>query len=336
MADDRTLLRIAHLYYRERLTQQEVAARVGLGRVTVGRLLNEAMERGLVRIEIRHPLARVTELEVEVQRRFSLTDVVIAATPDVDDPAVHLDAVAAAAADYLAGLRPTPDTLGVSWGRTMHAIAGRMRPGWASGVPVVQLNGAVSRSATPTYADQIATDIAVRGGGQAHLLSSPAIVDRAEIREVLESDSAVSATLELARMADVAIFGLGAISERSVLVESGYLDRAQVDDLVAAGTVGDVLSRFITADGTIADPEIDARTCGLPLTSLARKRRSIGVAVGTEKVAVTRAAASAGWVNALVLDEVLAEALLAAGPVAPGAPAPARSRSVAGEADDAR
>jgi NAD(P)-dependent dehydrogenase (short-subunit alcohol dehydrogenase family) len=36
------------------------------------------------------------------------------------------------------------------------------------------------------------------------------------------------------------------------------------------------------------------------------------------------------------IGQALAEALLAAGPVAPGAPAPARSRSVAGEADDAR
>ncbi|MGX6449615.1 sugar-binding transcriptional regulator [Patulibacter sp. S7RM1-6] len=333
MADDRTLLRIAHLYYREGLTQQEVAARVGIGRVTVGRLLNEALQRGLVRIEIRHPLARLTELEVEVQRRFALADVVIAQAPDVDDPGVRLDAVAAAAADYLATLRPQPTTLGVSWGRTMHAIAGRMARGWASGVPVVQMNGAVSRSERPTYADQIAQDFAVRGGGMAHLLSAPAIVDRAETREVLEADSAVSTTLELARMADVAIFGLGTISEESVLVESGYLDRAQVDDLVAAGTVGDVLSRFITADGSIADPEIDARTCGLPLTELARKRRSIGVAVGVEKLAITRAAASAGWANALVIDEALAEALLAAGPVATDA-APTDPAEL--EADDAR
>lgn len=332
MTDDRTLLRIAHLYYREGLTQQEVAARVGIGRVTVGRMLNEALQRGLVRIEIRHPLARLTELEVEVQRAFSLTDVVIAQTPDVDDPAVHLDAVAAAAADLLTSLRPQPTTLGVSWGRTMHAISRRLEHGWSSGVPVVQMNGAVSRSETPTYADQIATDFAVKGGGQAHLLSSPAIVDRAEIREVLESDSAVSATLELARMADVAIFGLGAISERSVLVESGYLDRAQVDDLIAAGTVGDVLSRFVTADGTLADVEIDARTCGLPLTELARKRRAIGVAVGVEKTAITRAAASAGWINALVIDEALAEALLEAGPVAAKDAAPATAE----EATDAR
>jgi deoxyribonucleoside regulator len=332
MTDDRTLLRIAHLYYREGLTQQEVAARVGIGRVTVGRMLNEALQRGLVRIEIRHPLARLTELEVEVQRTFSLTDVVIAQTPDVDDPAVHLDAVAAAAADLLKTLRPQPTTLGVSWGRTMHAISRRLERGWSDGVPVVQMNGSVSRSETPTYADQIATDFAVKGGGQAHLLSSPAIVDRAEIREVLESDSAVSATLELARMADVAIFGLGAISERSVLVESGYLDRAQVDDLRAAGTVGDVLSRFVTADGTIADEEIDARTCGLPLTELARKRRSIGVAVGVEKTAITRAAASAGWINALVIDEALAEALLEAGPVAAAQSVP----ETAEEATDAR
>jgi deoxyribonucleoside regulator len=323
MTDDRLLLRVAHLYYRSGLTQQEVAARLGLGRVKVSRLLTEAMQRGIVRIEIAHPLARLTELEYEVQRRYALDEVVVAAAPEIDDPALRVEAVAQAAADLLAGLAPPPRILGVSWGRTMYALAQHVRPGWASGVPVVQLNGSVSRSQRPTHAHRIAARLAETADAMAHLLAGPAIVERAAIREALESDRGIAATLEIARAADVAVFSLGAIAEDSVLVESGYLEPADVDRLRRAGAVGDLLSRFIAGDGRIVDPELDARTFGLPLSELPRKRRSIGVAAGREKTAIARAAVAGGYVNTLVIDELIAHDLLAAEPdsaeVAPSA-----------------
>ncbi|HEY8582793.1 MAG TPA: sugar-binding domain-containing protein, partial [Capillimicrobium sp.] len=253
-----------------------------------------------------------------------LADVVVAATAyesPLDDHDLPLQAVATAAASYLRDLRPAPHRLGVSWGRTMHALASRMEDGWAAGVEVVQLNGGVSRSSTPTHADAIAARLAETGGGAAHLLAAPAIVERAEIRRALESDRAVAESLELARGADVAIFSLGALSADSVLAQSGYLAREEIDDLTARGCAGDLLSRFIGPGGGICDEGLDARTIGLPLEALAEKRRSIGVAVGVGKAAIARAAVAGGYVNALVVDEELAQQLLepaapAAGPLA--------------------
>lgn len=312
--DERLLLRAASLYYRAGLTQQEVAARLGISRVKVSRLLAEAMQRGIVRVEIEHPLARVTELEVEVQRRFALADVAVATAPDFDAPALGLDATARAAAEFLADLRPSPQILGISWGRTMFAVAQHMKAGWADGVPIVQLNGSVSRSQQQTYGEQIAERFAATAGSMAHRLVGPAIVERAETAEVLRRDRGLAATLEIARAADVAVFSLGAISEESVLVESGYLDRDEISALVGAGAVGDVLSHFIAADGRLVDAQLEARTLGLELEALPRKRRTIGVAAGVEKTAITRAAVLGGYVNCLVIDEAIAQALLSDAP----------------------
>jgi deoxyribonucleoside regulator len=310
LVDDRLLLRAASLYYRANLTQQEVASRLGVSRVKVSRLLSEAMQRGIVQVEITHPLARVTDLEYEVQRRFSLADVTVATTPDFDAPALGLDSTARAAAEYLADLEPAPQILGISWGRTMSAVARHMRAGWGAGVAVVQLNGSVSLSQHMTSGDQIAERMASTAGGKAHRLAGPAIAERAETCDALNGDRTVAATLELGRAADVAIFSLGAICEDSVLVESGYLDPQEIAALRGAGAVGDVMSRFITTDGRLADPALDARTFGIELSALHRKRRSIGVAAGLEKTAITRAAVVGGYVNALVVDEAIAEALL--------------------------
>lgn len=309
MADDRLLLRVAHLYYRVGLTQQEIAGRLGTSRVRASRLLAEAMQRGIVRVEIDHPLARLTELESELQSRYSLVEVVVAADPEIDDPALRLDATARAAAALLPEL--VPQILGVSWGRTMFSFAQHVQDGWATGVPVVQLNGAVTRSQRPTFGDRVVQRLAEKSSAVAHRFAAPAIVARAETREAFEADRAVAATLEIARAADVAIFSLGAIGDDSVLVDSGYLDADDVRALRGAGAVGDVVSRFIAEDGRLVDPDLDARTIGLPLHDLARKRRSVGVASGRNKTAITRAAILGGYVNTLVVDESIATALMA-------------------------
>lgn len=312
MSDEQLLFRVAYLYYTRDLTQQQVADRIGVARVKVSRLLTEARQRGIVRIEVQHPLVRLAELEYELRNRYGLVDAVVAAQPPDarEDPQLQLDGVATAAANYLGSLYPEPRRVGVSWGRTMYALAERMEPGWADGVEVVQLNGTVSRSSAPTHADNIAATLAKTGRGVAHLLAAPAIVDRPEIREAFESDRTIVESLELARAVEVAIFSLGALSRDSVLVQSGYLDQKKVEELAHHGCVGDVLSRFVTADGKICDEDLDARTIGLRLTDLTAKRRSIGVAAGLAKVDIARAALTGGLINTLVVDEDLARRLL--------------------------
>ena len=74
--DDRLTVRAAYLYYRLDLTQAQVADRLGVGRVKVGRLLASAHDRRIVTIDIRHPLTRLTEMEVDLETRFGLRDVV--------------------------------------------------------------------------------------------------------------------------------------------------------------------------------------------------------------------------------------------------------------------
>ena len=65
-----------------------------------------------------------------------------------------LDSVAQAAARILAGLgRPL---IGVSWGRTMSAVAHRLPPFWNEGVEVVLLNGAMNIRSPSTRTNNVA------------------------------------------------------------------------------------------------------------------------------------------------------------------------------------
>ncbi|MEV5712076.1 sugar-binding transcriptional regulator [Actinoallomurus sp. NPDC052274] len=306
------LLRVAEMYYEGDLTQEQIGRALHLTRWKVGRMLAEARAAGIVRIQIVHPRHRRHALERALTQRYGLRDAVVVPADDIADDVELRDRVASAAAQYLADLRPAPRTLGVSWGRTLDAVAGHIPSGWARGVHVVQVNGGLSRSRRPTSASDMASRIAHHGGGTVTLLPVPAIVEQDATRAALESERSVADVLELARHCGAYLFSPGALTHDSVLVESGYLTSADVDALAAAGSVGDVVGRFIDANGQVVREDLDRRTLGVALEDLRAGTSSIAVAAGAAKHRVCHAIVASGICNVLVTDHRTADHLLEA------------------------
>jgi deoxyribonucleoside regulator len=310
-SDELLSVRAAELYYEDVKTQDEIGSLLGITRWKVGRLLAQARELGIIRIEIVHPRARRLPLERELRERFGLNDaVVVPVPPEISTLQLR---VAEAAADYLQALRPVPKTLGVSWGRTLDDIGASLPEGWARGVDVVQINGGVSLNRRASTAATTAVTIARRGGGHATLLPSPAILERRETRFAIEADRTVAGVLDLAASASVYLYSAGVASASSVLVESGYLSPDDVAELVRKGAVGDVVGRYIDANGNIVDPGLDERTVGLGLDQLRSATTSIAVIAGEAKHHVARAVASSSLCTVLVTDEETALAVLEEG-----------------------
>ncbi|WP_193596271.1 sugar-binding transcriptional regulator [Microbacterium sp. YJN-G] len=308
MDDELLMVRVAELSYDENKTQDEIGALLGISRWKVGRLLVHARERGIVRIEIVHPRARRLAVERALVERFGLKDAVVVPAPD--EPGAVLERVTRAAADLLAALRPVPRTLAVSWGRTLTAIAEVLPDGWAHGVTVVQANGGVSLNRRSGGAASVAVTIAQRGAGQAVLLPSPAILERVETKLAIEADRTVAAILDQAAHAGTFLFTAGPCDPTSAHVENGYLEAEDVIELARRGAVGDVLGRYIDAEGNIVDPELDARTVGIDLERLRSADRSIFVTAGAAKHDIARTVVSTGLCSVLVTDETTAQALL--------------------------
>ncbi|QFY06577.1 sugar-binding transcriptional regulator [Nonomuraea phyllanthi] len=310
MSEDDQLYQVSVRYYENGETQEQIAHALHLTRWKVGRMLAEAREAGIVRIEVLHPRSRVRTLERSLRERFGLRDaIVVASGGSVDDEQVR-DRVAAAGADRLAETRPVPRLIGVSWGRTLDRLAGGLAPGWATGVNVVQINGALSRSRQPSSAHSMASQIAHHGGGTATLLAAPAILQQQSTRAVLESDRAIADVLALAARADLFLFSPGGMGSDSVLVDTGQIDEDDLDRLARAGAVGDVLGRFIDARGRIVDPDLDGRTLGLSLDVLRSAITSVALVSGVAKRAVCRAVVTSGLCDVLITDDQNATHLL--------------------------
>lgn len=303
---DDLMVQVAKLYYDLEKTQSEISKETGLTRWQVSRLLREARDCGVVRIDIVAHSARVPALEVALQRRFGLREALVLEVDDDD----ALNVVTQAAAHYLCNLQPMPALIGVSWGRTLTKMAQWLVPRWNEGVNVVLLNGAINTRCTGEPNHNVAERFAQAARGQATLLPVPAILGHVHTRQALEQDPVIAQVMQLGEDAPVACFSLGELSDHSVLMESGYIDRPLLEELERLGAVGDIMGRFIGMDGEPVLPELDARTLGLRLSALREKPWSIAVCVGAHKHRVVHASVKAGYVNVLATDAATARYLL--------------------------
>jgi deoxyribonucleoside regulator len=300
------MVRVAQLYHGMHLSQAEVGERLGLSRFQVGRLLDRAVAETIVRIEVVHPAARLVELEDRLVERFRLraaavADVPVASAVEAADDLAR-DAVAEVAVGLLAAHRPV-GAIAVSWGRTMLAVARRLPVGWTETTEIVQLNGAASRSTVPTKAPEILERFAATTGATFRGLAAPAIVGSPELRDALLADPAIRETIDVARSAPSAVFGLGIPAHDSPHLASGFVDETEQAKLRERGAVGDVIGRFLDADGQIAWRKLDRRTVGLGLDDLGRKPFRMGIAAGAERGPIALAALRAGVVNVLACDD---------------------------------
>src|SRR6218665_448288 len=214
------------------------------------------------------------------------------------------------AAGYMASWQERLQLGGVSWGRTMSAMARWLPVGWNEGVHVVLLNGAANLRDNDGPSHNVAERFAQAAKGTATLLPVPAIVGSSKTRQVLEEDPVIGAVMRLGRETTVACVGIGSLSERSVLVQSGYMDADSLQALLKAGAVGDILGRFIDEEGHIVSPDFDARAIGLSPALLRDKAHAIGVSGGKAKHRAVKACLLARYINVLVTDEATANYLL--------------------------
>lgn len=310
--DDEELLAVkaAALYYDDDKTQDEIGLILHLTRWKVGRLIALAKSRGFIKIEIVHPRARRLPLERKLQEKFHLRDAVV--VPDFGAEGVDelQSRVSLAAAEYLTSVRPVPRVLGISWGRTLHDVAAHLKDGWGNGVNVVQINGGVSLNRRASSAADTAAVIAHKAGGSVSLLPSPAILEQLSTKNAIEADRTVAQVLDAGRTASAYLFSAGVADASSVLVGSGYLSSADIDLLISKGAVGDVVGRFIDADGNVVDTALDERTVGIGLDEIRSGKASIAVIAGPAKRDICRAVVTSGLCSVLVTDERNAEYVL--------------------------
>ncbi len=313
MREDRALMaKAADLYYVRGLTQQRIALRLGVSRPTVSRLLDRARVLGIVRIELAAPEDGHQELERGLEDVFALREAVVV-TGRSESPVATRHLLGEAAAAYLTRTLKGRERIGISWGTTLAAVIGALRPRRLR-TTVVPLVGGIGRVASEIHANDLARRLAAVHAGEVHLLHAPAIVARPAVRDALLSDPHIAGVLAQARDVQLALVGIGALVPSSTLVQSRYFSVEELGALKRRGAVGDICTRSFTHDGEPVDPSLDARILAIDLQDIRRIPTVIAVAGGLEKADAIVGALRGRLVDVLVTDHLAARAILRAAP----------------------
>jgi DNA-binding transcriptional regulator LsrR (DeoR family) len=305
------LVKIATLFYVDKLTQTEIAERLRMSRFRVARLLQEASDRGVVTITICEPSSTAVYLERELERRFGLRQAIVV-QPHARDDSVIKRALGRAAAALLENVLTERDVLGVSWGTTVKEVAEALRPRPALNIHVVQITGGLNQVAVGVNAPEVTRRIAEAFRGKSHLLHAPAILDKSSVRDGLLADSNVRQTVALFDRVSVALVGIGAFAPKatSTLVRAGCIGARDVAELVSSNVVGDVFSHFFDIDGKERDGRLANRLMAMSLDQIRRVPYVIGIAGGQDKVRAVLGALRGRLISALVTDNGTAEGVV--------------------------
>jgi deoxyribonucleoside regulator len=309
-ASPASLARVAMLYYREGLTQEEIARRVGVSRASVANWLRLAREQNIVEIRIQGESFATSPLARAMADRLSLADAYVAHN-DLDPlpPDAMLDRTARLGAQAMRDLLGENDCLGVAWGETVLRIAQAFPLAQMPGLMVHQLVG--SMYAQHLFAaETCAIEIARRLGAGCRTLHAPAVLSSAELAERLRREPVIASQLaEFARLTK-ALFSVGDVSDRTTLVTAGIATVGEVAWYRERGAAGVLAGHFIDGDGRVMEGPLGDRMIGIAPEVLRAVPVRMLVVSGPEKLAATRAAIRGGYVTHLVIDEPGAHALL--------------------------
>jgi deoxyribonucleoside regulator len=305
------IVKIASLYYKEQLNQEEIAKKLKVSKYQVNRILMKALDSGIVQITILDSSTGVSNLEDQMEKRFELKRAIVIENSGLSD--VELKSkLGSAAADYLQEIIKDGDVIGVSWGTTVNEVINHLPSSINKHVQVVQITGGSHQLSVDLNCHDLTRRLAKRFEVEPHLLYAPALLDSKELYDLLIHEKSIRSTFDYFDKVTIALCGIGSIFPdiMSCIISTGDINDSDFKGLKEKGAVGDIFSYFFDESGKICDTDLKDRIFSIPVDTLKKVPYSIGVAGGKIKAEAMLGAIRGKYVNILITDSTAAERML--------------------------
>ena len=313
MAEERTRLDLAYeaalLYYNDGRTMDAVAARLGVSRPTVSRLLGLARQQGIVQIHVRSPERS------SLSRDLSALTGVKAVSVPMHGNVTHmrrLQRLCEVAAPVVGGAIEDKTNLGIAWGTTTSTLSSYIQPKDVHSVNVIQLNGAANSATSGIlHTGGVLERFAEAFGARMHFFPVPTYFDYVETKQAMWRERSIRLARSMVGACSVAVFSVGAFTAEvpSQVYSGGYLSPEEIRELRADDVVGDVCTVLLREDGSWKDIELNERATGPTPEGLQKIPRRICIAAGEGKAAAVAGAVRAKAMTDLIVDDALAAEL---------------------------
>ncbi|QWA12920.1 DNA-binding transcriptional regulator [Sodalis ligni] len=302
---------VARAYFIDRKTKSQIADEMAISRFRVARILDNAIERGLVKFVIAEQEEIDIALSQQLTKKFGLNQAVVLAGPDLPASALtqQLGILGAAAVEEL--LMPGM-SVGVASGRVLSAVADALTH--LPVLDVVQAAGAQPGMEFSHNSIELIHRIATISGGKAHPIYIPMWVDNEETARNLLREPSVAAVHERYNHLDVLITGIGSWNPPASCMFTTFPDdwRRQV---LAAGVCADICTTIVDKRGRVVPSPLDRLSLSMRDEQVRNVPEVVAIAGGQEKYVAIAASLIGKWVTTLITDAGTARYLLALDPM---------------------
>jgi DNA-binding transcriptional regulator LsrR (DeoR family) len=295
------------MYHVEGMTQNAIADALGIGRVTVVRLLADARAMHEVRISISRDIAGLTELEFELQRRFGVKEAVVAplSSPDAD-PVLP---IGAATGEYVSRLLRNDMKIGLGWGRTLINTLPFVQEKQLANLSVVSLLGGITK-ARQYNPSEFAWQFSRIFQADCYLIAAPAFVDSPDTKRALVERCGLQDILDFARSLDAVLVSAGGMTPDDTVFRLGFVGEPDRKSLIAKGAVGDMLCHYFDGNGRLVDHKLNETVMAVPIETLTATPERVLASGGARKAKAILGAIRALCPTVFITDEMTAKAVL--------------------------
>ena len=301
--------RVAYYYYKEGLTQEEIAKRMKMSRQRVNRIISSCIDLGIVTINIEGLDNSNLELETKLEDKYGLKEVrIINETADEQ----KIQELGIEGGKYLRSILKDNDIIGFSRGRNTSALVDFLPEDveYPHNITVTQLMGIAIETNENTAVDETVYHFAAKLHAKASRLYAPIILSSEELRDSFIQEPYFEKSYEVIKKCDIAVVGIGTASSQWKHMISLYdiADKEQTE--WAKDVAGEVCTHFYNSEGAAIEPPFRNRIISILLDDYMKIPVRIGVAGGKDKTEAIAAAIKGDYINVLITDLQTARQLM--------------------------
>lgn len=305
------LTRVAYQYYVQNKTQSEIAKSCDLSRSTISRLLTQARQEQIVKIQIAEADLQVMELETQIKNTYHLRNVIVVAPEAGFKSNDQKTILAHGAGLYVKQIIKANSRVGISWGATLSNMVKQLHQFKSTNATFIPLVGGPSAANVKYNVNTIVYDLAKKFVGKSKYVNEQAVQKSPYLKNKIMKTAYYQELVTDWQNLDLAIVGIG--GPLITKTTSYWRDLLTPDDLTLLKeqqAIGDCCCTFFDKNGKILAPFLRKRTIAIPLEVLKQVPVRIAVAYSLTKVPSIKTALSMGLVNTLITDEETARNLI--------------------------
>lgn len=304
---ERILYRVAMLYYKEDLTQNQISKKLNISRSQISRYLSEAKRRNIVKIDITAPSFTFEELERLIEKIYLINQTIIVPTSESIKEIYKY--IGAELTDLLKRIVKQNDYIAIGWGETLYNSLLNTNYIGELDTKVLPLIGGLGIVESAVNTNNFAKIFAEKTGGENYLIHASAVYDTKRNRDIVKNESHMKILLEEYNKLVLALVGISDLSIKSTFSKAVGLKQVDIDNLRNKKIVGEINGLFINSDGEHIDNEMNDRILSISFESLKSINNVIAIAFGKNKVKAISSALKSRAINMFITDHETAEAL---------------------------